>query len=425
MSISINFKLTQAGQAAIWNAGNSGVSLSLTHVQIGSGNKATLDGLETELLAPQQSVAIAAGSRISSTQIRMSAIFTGDNTFNIAEVGLWAGSPAESGSVLVAYWSQESGNLAVKSAGVDFVFSHDMYLNGSIPDGSITILADQDQSFVLSALANHEAKIDPHPQYTTSDEASALIADAVSNKAPLLNPEFTGDPKAPTPAQFGTDTSLATTEFVQRALGSYSGFVNYNGSGAIAITDVGKHIVFDSSGGSRSVVLTTAGLVPGAVYKITRGDAVVANTLTISADGAGFIGMSNNKGGAYVTSVVMRVYDCINFIWDGLNFWCDGGHSGASLNSNGYQKLPSGLIIQWGNISGRSVGAGNYLNVEVTYPIAFPNSTVLVLASPLVGNISFASAGPNTATASGATITLMNSYTSAQSLGATWVAIGY
>lgn len=43
----------------------------------------------------------------------------------------------------------------------------------------------------------------------------------------------------------------------------------------------------------------------------------------------------------------------------------------ASVGSNGYQKLPSGLIIQWGN-STTSAGGG----VSVSYPIAFPVATL-------------------------------------------------
>lgn len=42
------------------------------------------------------------------------------------------------------------------------------------------------------------------------------------------------------------------------------------------------------------------------------------------------------------------------------------------LNENGYQKLPSGLIIQWG------LDDSNYTKGEVTPPIAFPNRVLSV-----------------------------------------------
>lgn len=174
MSVSINFNFTQKGQAAVFNAQKTGTSLNLTHIQLGSGNKVPA-GTELALVTPQQVAAIAAGSSVSPTQIRMSAIFSGTTNFNIGEIGLWSGDPAVNTSVLVAYWSQANGFLAVKSNGVDFVFSHDMVLNTAVPPGSLTILADQAQSAMLAALASHEAKTDPHPQYTTDAEVMALI----------------------------------------------------------------------------------------------------------------------------------------------------------------------------------------------------------------------------------------------------------
>ncbi|MGQ7172787.1 gp53-like domain-containing protein [Escherichia sp. R-CC3] len=44
----------------------------------------------------------------------------------------------------------------------------------------------------------------------------------------------------------------------------------------------------------------------------------------------------------------------------------------SSLSSTGFQKLPSGLIIQWGIVSGAS-------NYTVTYPVTFPSHLVSCL----------------------------------------------
>ena len=60
-----------------------------------------------------------------------------------------------------------------------------------------------------------------------------------SGKAPLASPAFTGNPLAPTPAQFDNDTSMATTEFVQRALGSLRGV---NGTFSASATLTAAHI---------------------------------------------------------------------------------------------------------------------------------------------------------------------------------------
>jgi len=45
----------------------------------------------------------------------------------------------------------------------------------------------------------------------------------------------------------------------------------------------------------------------------------------------------------------------------------------VGLTTNGYQKLPSGLILQWGRTTGI-----NQVETSVTYPIAFPNAVFCV-----------------------------------------------
>ena len=51
----------------------------------------------------------------------------------------------------------------------------------------------------------------------------------------------------------------------------------------------------------------------------------------------------------------------------------------SSKAANGYQKLPSGLIIQWGTFSGNG---STTTPVTWTYPIAFPNAPLNILATP-------------------------------------------
>ena len=86
----------------------------------------------------------------------------------------------------------------------------------------------------------------------------------------------------------------------------------------------------------------------------------------------------------------------------------------SSLSTNGYQKLPSGLIIQWGTTG--SIAGGS--TVSVTLPISFPNAhlaSVATCASP-----------PAIATITGRTTTTVDIRSSnGSTTSATWVAIGY
>ena len=56
--------------------------------------------------------------------------------------------------------------------------------------------------------------------------------------------------------------------------------------------------------------------------------------------------------------------------------------SPASLASNGYQKLPSGLIIQWGKTSVTMPASGQLYGTIVTFPIAFPGGCLTANSTP-------------------------------------------
>lgn len=92
----------------------------------------------------------------------------------------------------------------------------------------------------------------------------------------------------------------------------------------------------------------------------------------------------------------------------------------SSLAGSGYQKLPSGLIVQWGNVTYSGV----------TFPIAFPTAVLGVYASPgVVSNVDH----PNTAEIRIAYVTLtgftVNAYRDGTgdvtAQGVNWLAIGY
>lgn len=52
--------------------------------------------------------------------------------------------------------------------------------------------------------------------------------------------------------------------------------------------------------------------------------------------------------------------------------------SNQSLTTNGYQKLPGGLILQWGKLAAVNLNQTFY---SVTYPIAFPTNALNVQAT--------------------------------------------
>lgn len=105
----------------------------------------------------------------------------------------------------------------------------------------------------------------------------------------------------------------------------------------------------------------------------------------------------------------------------------------AVISGTGYQKLPSGLIIQWGAGTVAPTGTGeSSSHTSITFPISFPNGALSVTASangPSHSGGWWPAATCYTVTNSGFILYLDNCSGGAQiftnGVTASWIAIGY
>lgn len=93
-----------------------------------------------------------------------------------------------------------------------------------------------------------------------------------------------------------------------------------------------------------------------------------------------------------------------------------GANNPASLTANGYQKLASGLIMQWGTIEGVTSGT----QTRVTFPIAFPKTIVGVTAALVTGH---ATSGISLPSVLSTYMDLVQN--SGETKKVTWTAFGY
>jgi len=172
-----------------------------------------------------------------------------------------------------------------------------------------------------------------------------------------------------TPAQFDNSGKLATTAFVKTAGLQFADYVGYAVSTTLPASICGKTVTVIGNG----IVLTLPLLssVP------------LGATVTIHPAGAsGTIvqrqGSDNILGTAgYTSAFPLSGTDSITLIASTACWLPISGSSqaqfsslfGASLQGNGYQKLPSGLIIQWGMNQGTTTSYQTY-----SFPIAFSNN---------------------------------------------------
>ncbi|WP_155836788.1 gp53-like domain-containing protein [Paraburkholderia mimosarum] len=228
-----------------------------------------------------------------------------------------------------------------------------------------------------------------------------------------------------TPAQFDNTAKLASTAFVQRALGNYSAqTLVVNGSIALTAAQAGQLIVV---GGAAALTVTLppiASIPAGAAFAFQNGNnPTVVGAAIIACAGSDKFALN----GQTYASVPLGGGDNLIAVSDGGAWRVVGGSASLPYSaqfmlagSGGtYQKLPSGLILQFGNGSAPAGGVAN-----VTLPIAFPNQALAVLASGASNSaqVYIATAGFNNLAS--IFVSLANAAGAGIAVGYWWIAIG-
>ena len=301
-------------------------------------------------------------------------------------------------------------------------FAHTWGSTGTVDEGLTTTQYDQGWNFIgsrpprLGEFNKREKLIDQRLKWlydqlkTAADAHGVTLAGAdVGGLLAILQ-----KPTAPTPPQFDSDSSIATTAFVQRAAGSLNSFVSYTGDKVLAASDVGRPIQIYGTG-AMTVTLPLASACPsGSVITLVVSDA--GAIVNIAKQGSDLFTFGNPDP--------LRYGDSIQFVSNGIGSWWSfngtnhnqksSGMFGSSLAAIGYQKLPSGLIIQWGIAP--ALGASE--TRTVTLPITFPAGakSVTLTGDGATPTVRMAALGATT-------FQLQNLGTASQN--AYWVAFGY
>lgn len=189
--------------------------------------------------------------------------------------------------------------------------------------------------------------------------------------AAINSPAFQGLPTAPLAPRFDSSQLLASTGFVQRALGSFASGRDEAATGiTLPLSDVGGFISL-VAGGAQTVALPLLDNVPdGATIGIHN---PTGQSKSITVNGGNRI----SPDGQLYTVVNLGAGDIASFtkqsgVWrmHGPAALKYSAQFSASLGSPGYQKLPSGDIEMWGLTGVTAAGVAT----PVTFPQAFPNA---------------------------------------------------
>lgn len=328
-------------------------------------------------------------------------------------------------------------------------------------------------AFVQAAVA---ALIDASPgALDTLNELAAALGDdpnfaatmttALAAKAPLASPALTGVPTAPTAVKTANTTQLATTEFVKAVVADYAT--------KASPTLTGTPTAPTAAAGNNTTQVATTAFVQAAVTALINASPAALDTLKELADALGndanfATTMTNALAGkqpldATLTALAAlatgsnklpyftgsdtasqtdltgvgrdiigkgNIADVLTYltlktaaqrdVGVGATQIPDMSSFTSSLAANGWQKLPGGLIIQWG----LSVSTPASANYATNFPIAFPNVCLQATAT-FADSISPARAFPTNINSVSATAIAMRNPDNAAISQFRYIAIGY
>ena len=182
-----------------------------------------------------------------------------------------------------------------------------------------------------------------------------------------------------TPPQFDSSTKLANMAALTRQGIQASGVSVISATSALTAANAGGTAFLTASSATTQTLPALSTFPIGARVEFINAGTGTATIAQNAADSNGFV----TNGGARPSSMTLGPGDTltvekVDVTGTGTYAWAcvigsaqlgSAGVFGASLSSAGYQKLPSGLLIQWGQNTGGTSGAATY-----SFPIAFTSS---------------------------------------------------
>ena len=171
-----------------------------------------------------------------------------------------------------------------------------------------------------------------------------------------------------TPPQFDASSRLANMQAVQRALGNFKGQIPIAVSRALLASEAGG--VVNASATLTLAMPPSAQIIAGAAYQINNSGSGV---VTVQASAGDFLyGVGNGTArtfslGAGDTLCVAYVGGTQWYAWGGAQLGASASFA-SQMAVPGFQRLPSGLLLQWGMINTSNAGPALF-----TFPAGFPN----------------------------------------------------
>lgn len=254
---------------------------------------------------------------------------------------------------------------------------------------------------------------------------AATMTNKLSLKAPLESPALTGTPTCKTAPVFATDTHIANTDWVTRRGVQYTNFFSFTGAVSGAIAHVGGvvHFWYSASAATTNAYSlpnsATNNIPPGATIRVQNWGMY---NMTLARQGADQ--MQENIDGAWsATTRIIPPDSYVDCLYVDKNCWLLTGtgvmgktrpYASSLTGVIGWQRLPSGLIMQWTRYTFPAAAT----SVQIGLPIAYPSAHIGVWASNTDDTARYATVGTpftSAAIASLSSVYVQSNYTQGMS----------
>jgi hypothetical protein len=411
--------LTNQGAAKLANATALGTQLSLTQMAVGDGGGVlpTPDPAQTKLIGEKRRASLNSLSvdPANTNQIIAEQIIPEDQGgFWIREIGLF-----DQDNTLIAIANcpetykpqlQEGSGRTQTVRMIIVVSSTDavtLKIDPSVVLATRKYVDDkviEVKAYTDDQLAKHVAAANPHNQYLQISKSLAEIK--------ALGPD-------------AVSAVLSNLGLKERGF-EYSGVSGFGNKTSLSASDFGSVIVIEANG--QTIQLPTMNTLPAGKLITIYCFGGNGSPVVLQAQQGNYF--SNGPMGNRSTTITLTTQETLTIVSEGSTSpnWEIYGNGtlkysplfGSSLFTNGYQLLPSGLIIQWGQVPTSIVSP-----VTVNFPIPFPTITLSVMGSVYDDvNPANATVVRKSPTSSNLTSTqfFLNNGTSATSIN--WIALG-
>jgi hypothetical protein len=212
----------------------------------------------------------------------------------------------------------------------------------------------------------------------TPDEAD--VSQVLKAIRQIIASWLTGSGSLATPSRFDNSTKVATTGFVQRALGNFSFSQQLTSAASLDAGYCGQNIWCAGSANYAVTLPSVGSVATGSVLYFWSSN---PGTVTLNKSGTDNIFLKSTS----VNSITLGDGDSLYLVSNPAIGWIAFGGSkqigssasfSASASVNGYQRLPSGLIECRGKFTASSTAGAA---TPVTFPLGFTTVHSLVITA--------------------------------------------